>query len=133
MTTNAVKGNNMSLSIDGDILAESQSCALHFAQSTIDATSKDSDAWGDFLAGLKEWSIDFSAAYIHDDVAKKVLVNHFTSGTPASLTIIVTMPDSETYSGSAVLESMDIDGPNNELCTLSGSLKGKGALTASVS
>jgi predicted secreted protein len=133
MTTAAVKGNSMSLSIEGDILAESQSCALHFAQSTIDATSKDSDAWGDFLAGLKEWSVDFSAAYIHDDVAKKVLVNHFTNSSPAALTLIVTMPDGETYTGEAVLESMDIDGPNNELCTLSGSLKGKGALTASVS
>ena len=42
MTTNAVTGKSMTLSIEGDVVGEAQSFALHFAQSTIDVTSKDS-------------------------------------------------------------------------------------------
>jgi len=133
MTTAAVTGKNMSLSIEGDLMAEAQSFALHFAQSSIDVTSKDSDNWGDFLQGRKEWSIDFSGLYIYNDVAKKCLQDHFILGTPASLTVIITMPDGATFSGEAVLESMDYEGPTEEALTISGSLKGRATLTASVS
>jgi TP901-1 family phage major tail protein len=133
MATAAVTGKNMTLSIEGDLMAEAQSFALHFSQASIDVTSKDSDNWGDFLAGRKEWSIDFSGLYIYNDVAKKCLQDHFVLGTPATLTVIVTMPDSATFSGEAVLESMDYEGPAEEALTISGSLKGRGTLTASVS
>ena len=133
MTTAAVTGKNMTLSVEGDLMAEAQSFALHFAQSMIDVTSKDSNNWGDFLSGRKEWTVDFSGLYIYNDVAKKCLQDHFITGTPATLTLIITMPDSATFTGEAVLESMDYEGPVEEVLTISGSLKGQGTLTASVS
>ena len=133
MTTAAVLGKLMTLSIEGDLMAENQSFALHFAGTSVDVTSKDSDSWGDFIQGRKEWSIDFNGMYVYNDIAKKALQAHFIDGSPASLTVIVTMPDGATYRGEAVLESMDYDGPAEEALTISGSLKGRGALTASVS
>ena len=133
MTTAAVTGKNMTLSVEGDLMSEARSFALHFAQATIDVTSKDSDDWGDFLAGRKEWSIDFEGMFIYNDVAKKVLCNHFIHGTPTTMTCIITMPDTSTFSGECVLESMDFDGPAEEALTISGSLKGRGALAHSVS
>lgn len=133
MTTSAVTGKNMTLSIEGDLVGEAQSFALHFSQSTIDVTSKDSDDWGDFLAGRKEWTIDFSGLYIYSDVAQKALVNHFVESTPTALTVIVTMPDGATFTGEAVLESMDFEGPAEEALTISGSLKGQGALAQTLS
>jgi predicted secreted protein len=133
MTTAAVTGKSMTLSVEGDLMSEARSFALHFAQNTIDVTSKDSDDWGDFLAGRKEWSIDFEGMFIYNDVAKKVLCNHFIDGTPTTITCIITMPDTSTFSGECVLESMDFDGPAEEALTISGSLKGRGALAHSVS
>lgn len=133
MTTNAVIGKNMTLSVEGDLMAEAQSFALHFSSATIDVTSKDSDNWGDFLQGRKEWTIDFSGLYIYNDVAKKCLQAHFISGVPAALSVIITMPDGATFTGEVVLESMDYEGPAEEALTISGSLKGKGALQASIS
>jgi TP901-1 family phage major tail protein len=133
MTTAAVTGKLMTLSIEGDLMAENQSFALHFAGASIDVTSKDSDNWGEFLQGRKEWSIDFNGMYIYNDVAKRALQAHFLTGTPADLDIIITMPDGATFTGSAVLESMDYEGPAEEALTISGSLKGRGALTPSVS
>lgn len=139
MATAAVTGKNMTLSLEGDLLGEAQSFTLHFAQAAIDVTSKDSDNWGDFLAGRKEWSIDFSGLYLYNDYAQRALKNHFLANsalTPillASLTCIITMPDGQTFSGEAVLESMDYEGPAEEALTYSGSLKGRGTLTASVS
>jgi len=133
MTTAAVTGKNMTLSVEGDLMAEAQSFALHFAQSLIDVTSKDSDSWGDFLGGRKEWTVDFSGLYIYNDVAKRAIQAHFITGTPATLTLIITMPDGQTFTGEAVMESMDYEGPAEEALTLSGSLKGQGVLTPSVS
>jgi TP901-1 family phage major tail protein len=129
----------MTLSIEGDFIAEAQSFALHFAQSQIDVTSKDSDNWGDFLAGRKEWSIDFSGLYIYNDYAQRALKNHalaYTSLVPIALPhlhVIITMPDSQTFTGEAILESLDYEGPAEEALTYSGSLKGAGALVPSAS
>jgi predicted secreted protein len=123
----------MTLSVEGDLMAEATSFALHFSQAQIDVTSKDSNLWGDFLGGRKEWTVDFSGMYIYNDVAKKCIQAHFIDGSPATLTLIITMPDSATYTGEAVLVSMDYEGPAEEALTISGSLKGQGALTASVS
>lgn len=132
-TSNAVKGSSMTLSIEGDLIAESRSFAIHFTQATIDVTSRDNNSWEDFLVGRRGWSIDFDGLYIHDDVAQKVLRNHFTNLTPAALTCILTFPDSETLTGEAVMESMDYTGPYDDAITISGTLKGLGTLTASVS
>jgi predicted secreted protein len=133
MTTNAVTGKNMTLSVEGDLMAEATSFSLHFSQAQIDVTSKDSNLWGDFLGGRKEWTVDFSGMYIYNDVAKKCIQAHFIDGTPATLTLIITMPDGATFTGEAVMESMDYEGPAEEALTISGSLKGQGALTASAS
>jgi predicted secreted protein len=131
--SDAVKGQLMTLSVEDDLLAESRSFSLHFTQGSIDVTSRDNNAWADFLVGRRDWSIDFDGLYIYDDVAQKVLRSHFTDQSPAALTCIITMPDGATFTGEAILESMDYVGPYDDALTFSGSLKGQGAITASVS
>lgn len=139
MTTNAVTGKSMTLSVEGDLLAEAQSFSFHFAQAQIDVTSKDSDNWGDYLAGRKEWSIDFSGLYIYNDYGQRALKNHalaYTALVPIALPhlhLILTMPDGQTFTGEAILESLDYEGPAEEALTYSGSLKGAGALVPSAS
>jgi len=135
MTTAAMVGKLMTLSIQGDFMGEAQSFALHFAQSTVDVTSKDSDSWGDFLSGRKEWTIDFSGLYLISDAARLHVEEHFFGYHALdNLDVIITMPGAGgTYTGKAVLESMDYEGPAEEALTISGSLKGKGELVPSVS
>lgn len=133
MTTGAVTGLNMTLSCEGDVLGGQRSVSVNFAQGTIDVSSRDSARWGEYLAGRRDWTIDFEALYIYDDVAKRVLQNHFTAGSPATISIIVTMPDGITYTGEAILTSLNFNGPFEDALTASGSLQGTDALTPSAS
>jgi predicted secreted protein len=133
MSSSAVKGSLMTLSIQGDALGECRALTLHFTQATIDVTSRDNNTWDDFLAGRRGWSIDFEGMYIYTDIAYKALQNHATDLSPSSLTVVVTMPDNKTFSGSGVLESLDLSGPYDDACTISGTIKGKGTLSESTS
>ena len=133
MTTAATSGQTMTLTVNGAALGETRSFAIHFSQGEIDATSRDSARWGEFLKGRREWTIDFEGLFIYNNVAKKIFQSYFTAATPTTLTIILTMPDTATYTGTCLLTSMDYDGPAEDAVTISGSLKGTGALVASVS
>ena len=133
MASNAVKGKNMTMSIEGDPIGESQDFTLRFAISLIDVTSRDSDSWGDCLTGRKEWSIDFSGLYIYNDIAQKVFRNHVISDSPPDIDIVITMPDTATLMGTAILTSFEYAAPYEGALTISGTLQGRGALTASVS
>jgi len=85
----AVSGENMTLSVEGDVLAAARTVTISFSQATIDATSADSGRNGEYLAGRRDVTIDVDALYIYDDVAKKVLQAHFTEGSPkASLPLL---------------------------------------------
>ena len=133
MATAAVSGINMTLTIEGDPLGESRSFTIRFAQSLIDATSRDSAQWGESILGRREWTIDFEGLYIYNDVAKKCLLNHYSAKSPAQLTCVITMPDTATYTGECYLTSMDFAGPYEDALTISGSLQGTGAIAVSVS
>jgi predicted secreted protein len=85
------------------------------------------------LVARRGWTIDFDGLFIYNDVAKKVLLNHFSDQSPAAITAIVTMPDTATYTGECILTSMDFTGPYEDALTISGTLQGTGELTVSVS
>jgi predicted secreted protein len=128
-----VTGKLMTLTIEGDALANTRNFTLTGNQDTIDTSNRDGDSWREFIIGLKEWSIDFDGLYIYSDVAYAILMEHYSTGTPASLTCIITMPDSDTFSGECTLETFSLTGPFDEVLTLSGTLKGTGALADTVS
>jgi len=133
MPSNAVKGKNMTMTIEGDAIGESQDFTLRFAISQIDVTSRDSSSWGDYLTGRKEWSIDFSGLYIYNDIAQKVFRNHVINDSPSDIDVVITMPDSATFTGTAILTSFEYAAPHEGALTISGTLQGRGALSPSVS
>ena len=133
MASSAVKGKNMTVSIEGDPIGESQDFTLRFTISQIDVTSRDSDSWGDYLTGRKEWSIDFSGLYIYNDIAQKVFRNHVISDSPSDIDVIITMPDNATFSGKAILTTFEYAAPHEGALTISGTLQGRGAITPSTS
>lgn len=133
MTTGSVIGLNMTLTCEGDVLGGQRSVTLNLTQATVDMSSATGSRWDEYEVGRRSWSIDFDALYIYNDVAKKVLMNHFTNASPATITVIVTMPDSATYTGEAILTSFTLTGPFEDALTATGTLVGTDALTASTS
>jgi len=129
----AVSGENMTLSVEGDVLAAARTVTISFSQATIDATSADSGRNGEYLAGRRDVTIDVDALYIYDDVAKKVLQAHFTEGSPSTLTCVVTMPDGNTYTGEGILTSLVFTGPYEDALTATASIQITGGITASSS
>lgn len=127
------KGTNMTLSCEGDIVAYARSVSISLEQETVDTTNADSTLWKSYLGGLKGWSIDMDTLYAYDDIAKKVLMNHYVNGSPTSISVIVTMPDTITYTGEAYLTSLSFTGPYNDVLTATFSLIGTGALAQSSS
>jgi predicted secreted protein len=134
MTTLAVAtGQNMTLTVEGAALGWSKTITLNDSQGVIDVTSRSSAQWGESLAGRREWTIDFDGFFIYNSVSKKVLFDHFNTHVPATISAIITMPDSSTYTGECLVESLTLDGNFEDAITCSGSLRGTGALAASVS
>lgn len=133
MASSAVRGANVTVSLEGDALAECRNLTLHFTQQTIDVTSRDNNAWEDFIVGRRGWTVDFEGMYIYSDVAYKCLQNHYTDLSPTAITVVITMPDAKTFTGEAILESMDLNAPYDDVASISGTLKGQGTLTESTS
>jgi predicted secreted protein len=130
--SSAIRGNTVTLSIGGDTIAESRDFSLSFDVSDIDVSSRDSNRWGEFLVGNVGWTISGGALYIASDVAKKIMLAQVSAASPTTFTAIVTI-GSQTFTGSAVVTSLEISAPYEGAVEYSFSLKGSGALTISAS
>ena len=72
MTTGAISGQALTLSIGGKLIAGSKNFAVSFSQATINTTSRDDAFTASFLAGHREWTIDIDAK-TPQEAAKKAL------------------------------------------------------------
>ena len=132
MTTGAVSGQSITLSIGGDLLAGSKNFTLSLNQATIDVTSRDDAFQAAFLAGRRDWTVDIDALYVHSDVAKKILLTNANTGAP-SISAILTTADGATFTGSVIVTSLALAMPDEDAFTYTCSLQGTGALTISAS
>lgn len=133
MTTNSVSGLATVFTAEAAALGAARNYSFSGSQAMIDATSDDSSRWGEYLVGRRDWTIDIDMLYIYNDVAQIYLEEHWTAATPASLTIVWTMPDGRTYSGSALLTSYSLTSPYEDVITCSVSLQGTDAITTTTS
>jgi len=132
--TAGVSGYLMTLSIEGQALAESRDITLSEGQEEIDLTSRDSAWWKESTPGLRDWSIAFNALYIYNDHAQQLLDWHYHDRQPAFLTVIITMADGTVQkTGECWLESGDFSGPYSGAAERSGTLKGTHALAITAS
>jgi len=133
MTTNAVSGLATLFTVEGAYLGAARNYNFSGSQAMIDATSDDSSRWGEYLVGRREWTIDIDMLYIYDDPAQIYLEEHWTGANPTSLTIIWTMPDTRTYTGTALLTSYNLTSAYEDVITCSVSLQGSDGITTSTS
>ncbi len=132
MSSSAVEGRSCTLTLEGDALAESRDFSLQMDQADYDKTSRDSARWGEYGVARRDWSVSGGGLYIASDVARKCLVNHWSSASPAAITVVVTI-GSQTFTGEAIITSLSVDLPYEDAVGWSFSLKGTGALTISAS
>ena len=132
MSSSAIRGDAVTLSIGGDLIAESRDFAIAFDIAEIDVFSRDSSRWSESLPGRRGWTITGSGLYIAADVAKKVLVDYYTDLAPTNVSVVLTI-GSQTFTGSAVLTSLEVSAGHEGAVEYSFTLKGTGELTVSAS
>ena len=134
MSTSAVAGYSMSLTVEGAAIAENRNFTLTMNQATIDVTSRDSSYWRELIRSTRDWSIDGEGLYIYNDVAKRILQYHYSNRSPASLTVVLTLADGTiTVSGEAIMTSLTYPGPFEDAATVSFTLQGTSTFTPSAS
>jgi len=133
MTTNSASGLTATLSVEGDVIAGFRAFTLSGSQAMIDATSADSSRWDELIIGRRSVTIDIDALYIYNDIAQKVLDEHFFEGAPAALTLILTMPDGRTYTGEALVTSLTYNIPAEDVVTAAVTLQITDGITITTS
>jgi len=121
-------GHSMTLSINGQLVGESRSFSINFTQGTIDLTNRDTNWYGEFLVGRREWTISFDGLWICGDAGKQQLLGHYTLHN-SLIDVILVMPTGDaaclqTFTGKAILTDMTYDGPYEDAVTISGTLQG---------
>ena len=136
----AVSGIDVTLGIDEasgssfNELTGQRSTVLSRTIDKADATNKDSNNWEESVPIIRHWSISCSG--VLDDEADLAYVDlesayHAAGAAVAQVEARVTMPSGTTYTGTANIDSLDVDGPHDGVMTYSVELSGTGVLTKS--
>ena len=131
-TGEVVVGYNVLVSFNGAIAAQ-RGASVKFNGDVIDVATKDSEWWKEFIAGLKDWTVDCNGLYAVTGGAGAALAGEFLNqgGTPPSVTI--TVQDSQTslmlIEGSAIIKSIDIAAAYTEGSTFTAAFQGSGKPT----
>lgn len=92
----------------------------------IEVTSKDAAGWAESVGGVKSWSIECEGFLVEDDTSldliEEIWVNNRT------LDVAIKMPSGKEYTGTAIIESLPLEMPQDDAVTLSISLTGTGKL-----
>jgi len=133
MTTSSVSGFTVTLTIEGAAVGAMRNSVLTINQAMIDTTSDDAGRWGEFVVGRRDWNISSDGLYIYTDAAQIYLEEHLTAANPATVTLIWTLPDGRTYSGTGLVTSWSINAPYEDAITFSVNIQGTDAITTSTS
>lgn len=100
--------------------------SLSMSSETLDKTSKDSDGWQESLSGLKSWSISTDGLLILDDAGYMALEDAYM----ASKNVLVqfSTKSGAIYEGDAIITTIDLDAPYDDLASYSAEFQGSGAL-----
>lgn len=133
MTTDAVSGLTVVLTVDGAAVGATRDYTFTINQAVIDTTSDDAARWETLLASRRDWSMDIGCLYIYNDAAQVYIEEHLTEANPTSIALIWTLPDGRTFTGTALVTSYAITRAYEEVITMSVSLKGTGPIVTSTS
>ncbi len=102
--------------------------SLDLSIDTLDTTALGDD-WKNYITGLKEWSASAEGDYnVHTDSAgQEALQLAFLTGESVDVSLYVN--DSNAYKGKAVIASLAVEDPVDDVVSISIEFTGSGALT----
>jgi len=101
------------------LLSKSLSCS----KGIIDLTTRDDELQRDIAGGVKQWSVEASGQVTDENYS--LLYGAYNSENPVSITFTV---GTDAKTGSAIIESIDFTGEDNEATDYSVTFQGKGKL-----
>lgn len=110
-------------------VAAQRGASLSMSSETLDKTSKDSDGWTESLAGIKSWSISTDGLLILDDKGYMALEDAFMAD--ENVLVQLSTKSGALYEGDAIITSIDLDAPYDDLAKYSAELTGAGKLEKS--
>lgn len=122
-----LNATEVTLSVDGGAVSHCTSASLSVNIELRDATTKDSGGWSDSLGGLKSWEMS-GDAFVDLAAAGKGVSDMFDLLIAGAAVTCIFNVDSETYTGTAFVTSVSIDGGVEENATYSVSLTGSDTL-----
>jgi TP901-1 family phage major tail protein len=139
MATQAITGYNASLEVSTNggttytRVGELRDITLHVEADKIDASSKDSAGWREFLLGMKSWSGTAGGLFVDADVAQDALYAALENGTKVKLRF---RPQAATsgkkqWVGDAMIMSYEIGDPMDDAVAVTIEFTGSGALARS--
>ena len=122
-----IHGENLILAINGTPLAASKSCSLSKSSSFIEVAPPTAGDWEAFVPSKKAWSMS-SDCLLGTMDAYKTLDAAWKAGTALTIRFFNTEYD-ENETGTAYIDSLNLDASKGNLAKMSVSLKGSGPLT----
>ena len=136
-TTGVGTGNSLLIytsdddGVTWDVIAHSTDHTLELSSDTLDTNTKDSDSWREKIASLKSFTLSCEALHAFDAAhGFDELVAIWTAGTVIKVKFSTESSGDTFWSGSAVITSLSLNAPQDDLRTFSCSLEGTGPLTA---
>lgn len=133
------KGIDILIKVDDEIVALQKGATLNRSTETIDTTTKTSGGWKEFVASLKEWSIDCDGLYTlpraNGTSSFRVLEDAFRNGEPIDVEFAladeteVAVGDTVGFTGQAIIVDFPLEAPMDDSVTFSVALQGTGALS----
>lgn len=129
-TTGTFNGKLIGVYVDGTLIGCATSGTLRVEADEIDATCKDSDAWGNNLIGRRSWGMDVDALVKLDATeGLEESIDYILNETTVTLKFSTEVTGDTYWTGSAIATSVEANAPNNEVASWSVSFSGQGALT----
>lgn len=122
-----IHGENLILAINGTPLAASKSCNLSKSSSFIEVAPPTAGDWEAFVPSKKGWSISSDCLLATMD-AYKTLDAAWKAGTALTIRFFNT-EYGENETGTAYIDSLNLDASKGSLAKMSVSLKGSGELS----
>ena len=131
-TTGVFNGTNLLLKLDGTIIGHSTSCSMSLSMDTPEATTKDSNGFSEYIAGVKGGEISFEGLVDYSDSLNGVeLFDSLIARTVLTCVFGTAESGDAIYTADGFLSSIEMSGEMESAVTYSGSITISGAITKS--
>lgn len=122
-----VNGDILVLKIDGTQVGALLSNGFNLAADMIEATNKDSAGAKEYVSGEYGWGMSYESLYDPDATeGLSEAVGYIKAGTSLDVYWGDTTSGGTYFNGSALMASVDVSGPKNEMGSYSGEIQGTG-------